>query len=681
MTSVQLPTEPASPASPIEILGAGKYLGQGLSWERHEVTPDWARTLLDMDATSASKRDQVAVNEYAAVMRNGGWVFNGQPLVFSDKGQLIDGFQRLFACIQAETPFDTAIVYGVDPATAHTIDQHARRSYQNVLESRGWRNVGAIVRVAGWLLRYRRGDVGLPPSRSRSISWVRLDRFIADHPSIREGVDLAIRIAPVSPVPAFAREIVSVFGCALGRKDDTIQFLRDLAVNDSLDLSSNLRPGQALVTQARMMRSNGSPLPTQHAIALTFMAFDSHLRRQAGRLYEWKPNYGDAPLRDDGRPANWAANITPNIGMPVPEVFPPELRPLPTTKGSKGSIKISSFSVNAGALSKSVSGNPRVSYDNHARSAQDDASLYDDLPGTLASNLRRVAAGVAGDVGMEIVTVSPEKAREWLASFNYKNRRLQKTNVSSFVRDMRKGEWKLNGQPICFSTENRLINGQHRLEAVSEAGVDVDVLVMTGLADEAFATYDMQARKPVNLGVDEPDDETEDGEKSRKKSSTRLYEPVIEAAAKMLWKDENDGYRSGVRVTASEVRETLKRHPRLPDGYQQARRMFHIASNGVMTYLVYIVRRDDPVIGEEFLEALNTGANLSANNPLLKARDTILAARARRSRLDASQNLKEVWSSYLAWRRKTPRKQAPPREETPAEPVASFEPAEGDPSN
>mgnify|MGYP001765623909 CR=1 FL=1 len=649
-------TDSAPPALAPDMMGRGEYLGQGLSWERYEITPDWARTLLGMENESNDRRDQPAVNEYAAVMRNGGWVFNGQPIVFSDKGHLIDGFQRLFACIQADTPFDTAIVYGVDPAAAHTIDQHARRSYQNVLESRGWRNVGAIVRVAAWLLRYRRGDVGMPPSKARSISWVRLDRFIADHPAIREGVDLAIRITHSSPVPAFAREIVAVIGCALGRKEDTIQFLKDLTPHEELSLSGNLRPGQALTLQARMMRSNGLPLPTLHAIALTLLAFDDHLCQRPAVTYEWKADFGDAPLRDDGRPSSWVgANVTQNIGLPTPESFPAELRPLPTTsKTSKTGIRISSFTVDAGALSKSATASPRVSYEQSERAPMDETALFDDQPGTLASNLRRLAAESPSTVSMKIVTVSPAKAQEWLSSFNYKNRRLQKTNVSSFVRDMRAGEWRLNGQPICFSTENRLINGQHRLEAVSEAGVDIDVLVMTGLADEAFATYDMQARKPValNLPGDEADD-AEDG-KSARRSLARTYEPVIEAAAKMLWRDENDGYRSGMRVTASEVRDTLKRHPKLVDGYQQARRMFHIASNGVMTYLIYVVTKEDPVIGQEFLDSLDSGANLSANNPLLKARDTIIAARAKRSRLDASKNLKEVWRTYYAWRKKQP---------------------------
>ena len=52
-------------------------------------------------------------------------------------------------------------------------------------------------------------------------------------------------------------------------------------------------------------------------------------------------------------------------------------------------------------------------------------------------------------VGVEIVDVTPQMAKEWLAS-NPENRRLDKGHAASLARDMQAGNWRLTGQSIQF---------------------------------------------------------------------------------------------------------------------------------------------------------------------------------------------------------------------------------------
>ena len=91
------------------------------------------------------------------------------------------------------------------------------------------------------------------------------------------------------------------------------------------------------------------------------------------------------------------------------------------------------------------------------------------------------------------------------------------------ARDIRNGQWMFNAQPICFSRSGRLLNGQHRLSAVLEAGQPIEVLVMRGLPEQAFQTYDKQAKKAPAL-----DEMFEDfGDKA-----------LISASAVLLWRRE-----------------------------------------------------------------------------------------------------------------------------------------------
>lgn len=88
-----------------------------------------------------------------------------------------------------------------------------------------------------------------------------------------------------------------------------------------------------------------------------------------------------------------------------------------------------------------------------------------------------------------IETITPEKAEAYLKT-NTKNRPISKTFIISYADTMRKGGWMLNGVPIVFDTDGQLIDGQHRLLAVKEAGVPVQFAVVRGVRGDAFTTFD-----------------------------------------------------------------------------------------------------------------------------------------------------------------------------------------------
>lgn len=90
---------------------------------------------------------------------------------------------------------------------------------------------------------------------------------------------------------------------------------------------------------------------------------------------------------------------------------------------------------------------------------------------------------------VKVVLVTPAMAENWLIS-NIGNRPLDMDRVNGFLDQMRKGEWMLSTDSIGFDTNGKLVNGQHRLNAVVRYGKPVQFLVSTGIQPEAFTVID-----------------------------------------------------------------------------------------------------------------------------------------------------------------------------------------------
>lgn len=92
---------------------------------------------------------------------------------------------------------------------------------------------------------------------------------------------------------------------------------------------------------------------------------------------------------------------------------------------------------------------------------------------------------------VQILDVTPDMAREWLEN-NEVNRNIRRKLVDAYRRDMEAGRWAFTAEPVQISRSGRLLNGQHRLSALSEAkGIDsLRMVVATGLADQAQQLMD-----------------------------------------------------------------------------------------------------------------------------------------------------------------------------------------------
>ncbi len=95
----------------------------------------------------------------------------------------------------------------------------------------------------------------------------------------------------------------------------------------------------------------------------------------------------------------------------------------------------------------------------------------------------------SGSMTFELLTVTPEMARQWLES-NTGNRPVRKKAVDRLAGVMEAGGFGLTHQGIAFDVSGRLIDGQHRLLAIVGSGTAARLLVCRGMPAESVSLID-----------------------------------------------------------------------------------------------------------------------------------------------------------------------------------------------
>lgn len=104
----------------------------------------------------------------------------------------------------------------------------------------------------------------------------------------------------------------------------------------------------------------------------------------------------------------------------------------------------------------------------------------------------------------ESILVSPELAKEWLSRSAGNPRygqegKVNRSVVTKYASDMKKGRWQLTHQGIAFNEDGALVDGHHRLRAVIESGVPVMMYVTYGVSDEASLLDVGYSRTPSQI--------------------------------------------------------------------------------------------------------------------------------------------------------------------------------------
>ena len=100
------------------------------------ITPETASAWLDFNQHNR-KPKSTRIPRYARDMKNGKWKLTGETVVFDEDGWLIDGQNRLMACVQADAPFETIVVRGIERDAQIAMDSGAPRRPADALAMKG----------------------------------------------------------------------------------------------------------------------------------------------------------------------------------------------------------------------------------------------------------------------------------------------------------------------------------------------------------------------------------------------------------------------------------------------------------------------------------------------------------------------------------------------------------------
>ena len=88
-----------------------------------------------------------------------------------------------------------------------------------------------------------------------------------------------------------------------------------------------------------------------------------------------------------------------------------------------------------------------------------------------------------------VENITPELAAHYL-TFNTANRPAKKTKIAQYARDMSAGKWLMTAEPIKFSPDGILRDGQNRLRAVIQAQTTVTMVVARNVPAESMVVMD-----------------------------------------------------------------------------------------------------------------------------------------------------------------------------------------------
>ena len=103
---------------------------------------------------------------------------------------------------------------------------------------------------------------------------------------------------------------------------------------------------------------------------------------------------------------------------------------------------------------------------------------------------------IAPSVTLTVEDITPERAEALLGS-KHDNRPVSEAVVAKYARDMAAGQWRLTHQGIATDAEGRLVDGEHRLWAVTRAGVSVRMVVVRGMTEADREAFDQGRGRSV----------------------------------------------------------------------------------------------------------------------------------------------------------------------------------------
>jgi len=122
----------------------------------YQLEPGDCQRLLDGQPKNRVLRESKAIG-FARDMDAGKWRPNGEPVIFDENDELLDGQGRCRACVIAGKPFEAYLIYGVPRRFFPTVDTGQSRLGADTLNLAGFQNYAVAAAVVRLAIHFSRG--------------------------------------------------------------------------------------------------------------------------------------------------------------------------------------------------------------------------------------------------------------------------------------------------------------------------------------------------------------------------------------------------------------------------------------------------------------------------------------------------------------------------------------------
>jgi hypothetical protein len=249
----------------------------------------------------------------------------------------------------------------------------------------------------------------------------------------------------------------------------------------------------------------------------------------------------------------------------------------------------------------------------------------------------------AGKFKAEVKEITPDLAMDWLTNPKYKvpNRSIRKTKVRTYASAMRNGRWRVTGEAIKFDEDGKLIDGQHRLNAVIEADVTISSLVITGVENGAANVMDTGAARDAKdvLNINGYDS-----------NGTLAAAVRIVVAYQTGMLQPNQAHPI---ISNEEILDWVNEHQWSADLHSElATPMRRIPTrSSVWLAAMILVAHQSRDSAIEFTSKMSSGSSLETNNPVLTLRERFIQVQANKERHPPYVLLSAILRAYVAWQK------------------------------
>lgn len=207
------------------------------------------------------------VARIAAEINEGRWCLNGQPIIFSDRGTLLDGQHRLLAVIESGASVQAMVTRGVDEQSFASMDSGLSRQGADVLAIRGVTNYRSVAAALSLLVLW---DSNRQGQYLRDVSSTKVAQVVSIYPNLE--VIVANVHAQIGRNRSLPKTLVAAAAHQFSRVDasEAERWLVDLAVGANLATDDPV-----FVLRRRLQESSWQTLiPRWQAIAMMVVSWN-----------------------------------------------------------------------------------------------------------------------------------------------------------------------------------------------------------------------------------------------------------------------------------------------------------------------------------------------------------------------------------------------------------------------